>query len=211
MNSSNLPKLGLITIFLLLSIGLNVPIVRGFRSYQAHANNYDPSLRFPSIFPTRFLTFFPTWSHRPTVTPSPTPTPSPTAIPTPTSSPTPTLTPTPSPNPIPHGLKGFSVNTSNKNGPQMSRGFLDPYDPDLAATQTFSIKLKDTQPIQSASVIFKTDNKTRIIPLDLVEGTYLDGRWQGVWVIDDSYLFTYHAIIEANSSNGTSSVDITLR
>src|SRR3972149_11367602 len=54
----------------------------------------------------------------------------------PTATPRPTATPTP--RPIPHGKWGFSVSGGDKNKPQMSRGFLDPYDPAKGAHQTIT-------------------------------------------------------------------------
>lgn len=119
------------------------------------------------------------------------------------------ITPTsaPSPKPIPHGKVEFTVSTGkNSKGPQMSQGFIDPYDPELGAIQTLVIEV--AEPVEKVTAILVTDNKTSAeYQLKKVKGT----TWAGSWKINDSYLYKYVLTIKATGPNGTSKVDITLR
>lgn len=138
-------------------------------------------------------------------------TPTPTLTPSPTNVPTPTYTPTPTPRLIPHGKKGFSVSSGKKTGPQMSRGYIDPYDPNIGEGQKIGIRIKHNQPVSSVSLTMKTDHGVKVIPMHLISGTDTDGIWEGEWTTSDTYLYNYHAVLEAVSSNGSAIVDITLR
>jgi len=126
-----------------------------------------------------------------------------------TPSPSPTSTP---PRPIPHGKTGFSVSQADKIKPQFGRGSIDPYDPPQDSKQTVTISIKDEQPITQVAAIFKTDNTvSQPFSLQLISGTETDGQWQGSWTINDTYFYTYNLILEATSSRGQSTVEITLR
>lgn len=131
----------------------------------------------------------------------------------------PTLTPTiegtprPSPRAIPHGPKGFTVSQGDKTVPQFGRGTIDPYDPENGATQTVTIAVSHTQPITKVSAILKTDkNISNPIPFTLKSGTNTNGEWTGNWRMTDSYLYTYHLVLQAESAGSKpASVEITLR
>lgn len=126
--------------------------------------------------------------------------------------PTATPTPTPLPRAIPHGKKGFSVGQSDKTVPQMSRGYIDPYDPAKGATQTVTIAVAFTQPVTSVTAILKTDTTVSSpVPLTLATGTNTKGEWQGSWPVNDTYLYTYKLVLQATSGTKTASVEITLR
>lgn len=127
-----------------------------------------------------------------------------------------TTTPTPvatrSPKPIPHGKVGFAVSQSDKTKPQFGAGEIDPYDPEKDSVQTVKIAVKDTVDIVSVNAILKTDNETsQPVAFTLVEGTAQMGIWQGSWKVTDSYLYTYNLILNATSSRGISTVEVTLR
>jgi hypothetical protein len=132
------------------------------------------------------------------------------------SKPTPAVTlkipPAPSPRPIPHGKIGFSVGQADKTGPQFGRGDIDPYDPPQGSKQTVTISVKDEQPIIQVTAILKTDNTiSQPYSFQLISGSVTDGQWQGSWTIDDTYLYTYNLVLEATSSRGQSTVEITFR
>lgn len=118
-----------------------------------------------------------------------------------------TPTSTPSPKPIPHGKVEFTVSTGkNSKGPQMSQGFIDPYDPKLGAIQTLVIEV--AEPVEKVTATLITDNKTsQEYQLKKVKGT----TWMGQWKVKDSYLYKYVLTIKAIGPNGTSKVDVTLR
>jgi len=126
--------------------------------------------------------------------------------------PTSTPTPTPTPRAIPHGKWGFGVGQGDKTVPQFRRGFLDPYDPLKGGTQTVTVNVKHGLPVTKVIGILKTDHKTsQPYEFKLVSGTNTDGQWEGTWTVDDSYLYTYLLTLKAESSDKSSSVDITLR
>lgn len=132
---------------------------------------------------------------------------SPSPAPANTASPEPTKTP----KPIPSGRQEFIVGSSKKTGPQMSSGYIDPYDPEQGQAQILSINIASDQPVTGVTLTMESDNKSRDIPMERKEGTDTNGRWEGVWTVDDTYLYTYVATIKAASSAGTNTVDITLR
>lgn len=125
--------------------------------------------------------------------------------------PTPEPSPTPTPNPIPSGYKTFSVSGGNGKGPSLRHGFINPYDPDLHQQQTIGIFVAGDLPVESVDIVLITDNERIKYPANLVDGTVYAGTWQATWIMNDSYLFNYHSIIEASDALGTRSVNITLR
>jgi len=143
------------------------------------------------------------------------PTPTQTPLPTPWITPTPilTITPTPAPIPraIPHGNVIFTISGGNQRGPQVSRGSIDPYDPEYGATQKIQIYTDINQSNQSMRVMMNTDNGSVTVPLSLTATTSYFNIWEGTWTVTDSYLFTYKATVEATSENGTTIVPIFLR
>lgn len=128
-----------------------------------------------------------------------------------TQTPSPSPTPT-TPRPIPHGKTDFSVSQADKTKPQFGRGNIDPYDPSQGSKQTVTISVKDEQPITQVTAILKTDNTvSQPYPFQLISGSATDGQWQGSWTVNDTYFYTYNLILEATSSRGQSTVEITLR
>jgi len=125
----------------------------------------------------------------------------------------PTATPTPSPKPIPHGTTDFFVSVGKEvKGPRMGKGTIDPYDPEAGDKQRLTIAVSDTVPVTKVVATLKTDKKTSK-PYELLpgSGTSMNSNWTGEWTIDDTYLYTYVLSIQATSSSGTSTVDVTLR
>lgn len=128
-----------------------------------------------------------------------------------TSLPEPTPTPIP-PRPIPHGKIGFTVGQSDKTVPLFGRGFVDPYDPAKGSTQTVTIAVKYTKPVTKVTAVLKTDNNiSQPYPFKLISGSDTEGEWQGSWQITDTYLYTYALVFNAESSNKSGSVEVTLR
>ena len=118
----------------------------------------------------------------------------------------------PTPRPIPHGKIGFTVSQSDKTKPQFGKGFIDPYDPAKDQLQIVTIGVKDEQPVTQVTAIIKTDKQISTpLPLKLIGGSDIDGIWQGSWLLDDTYLYTYNLVLTADSTRGQSSVEITLR
>jgi len=132
--------------------------------------------------------------------------------PSPPSIPSPTPTPSPSPRAIPHGKIGFSVSQADKTKPQFRMGYIDPYDPAQGSKQTVTIHVKDEQPITEVTAILKTDNTvSEPYSFQLISGSATDGQWQGSWIVNDTYLYTYSLILKATSSRGQSIVESVLR
>jgi hypothetical protein len=111
------------------------------------------------------------------------------------------------PRPIPHGKVEFSVSVGKgSTGPQMSQGFIDPYDPEFGGVQNLVIEV--AEPVEKVTAILVTDNKTSPeYQLKKVKDT----TWLASWKVRDSYLYKYVLTIKATGPNGSSKVDITLR
>jgi len=122
------------------------------------------------------------------------------------------LPPTPTPQAIPHGKIEFTVVQSDSTVPQFGKGLIDPYDPAQGATQTVTITAKHSQPVTKVTAVLKTDHAVSTpVPFTLTSGTNTNGQWQGSWQITDTYLYTYNLVLQAESSNDSASVEITLR
>lgn len=122
-----------------------------------------------------------------------------------------TPTPTPTPRPISHGKGSFSVST-DKEGPRMTTVDLDPYDPASGSSMLISVTATNTEVVTSVTAMMETDHKTsQTIPFTLSGGTDKKGTWQGTWMVDDSYLYTYNLKITATSTNGEHYNVLTLR
>lgn len=93
----------------------------------------------------------------------------------------------------------------------MTRVVVNPLDPALLGKQTISVKLNDTKPITSVTATVKMNDDSKTLPLALVEGTDLDGRWEGSWRVNYSYSNYYHIVLDGVSETGKSSIDITIR
>lgn len=121
-------------------------------------------------------------------------------------------TPTRTPRKIPHGKMEFSVGQSDKTVPQLSKGSIDPYDPENGTTQTMTIAVKHSQPVDKVTATLKTDNATsQPYFFRLVKGTNTDGEWQGSWKVTDTYLYTYVLTLNAVSSDSLGMASIALR
>ena len=107
--------------------------------------------------------------------------------------------------------KGFTVSGGVQNAPQFSEGEIIPYDPERATNQKIQIKIASQTPVQKAITTMITDNKQKEINMELIDGTETNGTWQAEWQVDDTYLYTYKAKIEAASSQGTQVTTLTLR
>ena len=129
----------------------------------------------------------------------------------PTGTTTPTPTPKPTPRPIGTGRQEFNVSMSKDTWPKMSKVVTDPIDPKLLQKQTISVEANDTAPINSITATLKLNDKTKVINMALVEGTNLQGRWEGSWTASGGYDELYHLVIEAVSATGKSSIDMAIR
>lgn len=130
--------------------------------------------------------------------------------------PSPSVSPSPipksTPKPIPHGLTSFTVGQGDKTVPQLSKGTIDPYDPEIGTTQTVTISVQNPRPITEVSAILITDHTaTGFIVFKLISGTNMSGVWQASWPITDSYLYRYALTLNAVSDDKKATVDITLR
>lgn len=116
----------------------------------------------------------------------------------------------PTPEPLAQGKQSFTVDGGGN--PAVVSGDIDPLDPMVGANQTFSVRVRDTDPVTSVSVSFQTDNGVRTFPLNLSSGTDLDGNWTETWVVTDTHNVTYKFTIRMTDSAGrTDQMTISLR
>jgi hypothetical protein len=125
---------------------------------------------------------------------------------------TPTLTPTPTAYPVNrHGKLGFAISSGKKSGPQFAKGFVDPYDVQVGKPQLLSLTFSQSSPVTSVTATWQTDTKQTVVLLKLVEGTATEGRWEGSWICDDTYLYTLAISATASDGKEDNTIDITLR
>lgn len=115
------------------------------------------------------------------------------------------------PRPIPAGKQTFSVSTGKKSGPKIRNGTIDPYDPLSGRTQTISVTVASKSPVLTVKFTMQTDTKSKEVAMQLTSGTVTDGIWEGTWTVDDTYLYTYNAIIEASDGKESNAITLTLR
>jgi len=113
--------------------------------------------------------------------------------------------------PVDSGAQTYSVST--KNNPLMTQVDINPLDVKISASQTVSVKIRETneKPITEVSGIIVTDNQTLPFVFVLVSGTDINGTWQGSWLNRDSYCQTYMLTIVAISESGQSRVEMAFK
>lgn len=129
----------------------------------------------------------------------------------PAPSPTPTIAPTatPSPTPIPkHYVGDITVSISSQNNPQMMQATINPFDPNLGDTQSFSLYIRDTSGsyISSVKLTVNSDSGSQSYDLSLLSGSNTLGTWS-VNIKAPSYEKTYTIKFTAVNSAGVVSVD----
>lgn len=104
------------------------------------------------------------------------------------------------------GRQTYSVQTKGR-GPNITDLILDPIDPLPNQLQFIGVGVQSDSPVKYVYYHLKTDNKTTQHSLKLTQGTTTDGFWSTSVILDDSYLYTYMAIIEAENSKGITKVE----
>lgn len=120
----------------------------------------------------------------------------------------------PTPHPLATGVQTYTISGSAKEAPKMTHVTIDPIDPAKGTNQTWKIEVIDAGngPVKEVTVTLFTDNGKKQHSLKLVEGTNTKGVWQGSWKIEDSYDYTYVAVLRAKNEAGKiHKVDLVLR
>jgi len=111
------------------------------------------------------------------------------------------------------GNQTYYVRSSNM--PQIMQFDINPLDALVGASQSITIKARDTNnsPITSvtARIIGDGDTEQSAFPLTLQSGTDTNGTWSGSWTLVGSRCENFMIKISARSGSGTSSVDVTLK
>ena len=119
-------------------------------------------------------------------------------------------TPSVTPRSLATGRQTYLVQTKGI-GPTITDLILDPIDPAPDQLQLVSMKIISGSPVKYVNYHLKTDNKTTQYSLNLSEGTNKNGVWTGIFIIDDTYLSTYMATIEAENNAGITKVEPVFR
>ncbi len=115
--------------------------------------------------------------------------------------------------PLPQGIQTYSI-SGNFAGPQTTELTVNPIDAKTGEMQSISVKVSDTNPVTSVTVVITLDNvsKATSANLSLAEGTDLDGIWKGsVAFPDDTLNGNYTITVIAVSTTGVSSIVTTVR
>jgi hypothetical protein len=112
---------------------------------------------------------------------------------------------------IAHGRQTYSISTPNN--PKMGQIVLDPLDVNKCAWQEVTVWAKDLvgNPIYQMIGEGRTNSMTFAFTLSLVNGTEVNGVWQGYWYNEDEYCSNYMVAINATSESGTSIVELTFK
>ena len=108
------------------------------------------------------------------------------------------------------GLQTYFVRTSTM--PQIMQVDVNPLDVQSGASQTVSVKIRDTNnnPITAVSGTVNIDTTSANFTLTLSAGTDVNGTWQGSWTRSGTICTTYNMRIQATSASGQSTVDLFL-
>lgn len=118
---------------------------------------------------------------------------------------TPTATPTatPTPYPLPQGKQAYKISHGNSvGGPKVTDVSIDPFDPKVGETQTFTVVVSHKVPINSITLALQTDNKTTNIPLEKKSESNEESTWVSTFLTDDTHFYTYYAQF-ITKQNGT--------
>lgn len=130
--------------------------------------------------------------------------------PEPTKAPTPTLTPTPYP--LPQGKKTLTTSFGPEyKGPRITSTTIDPYDPKIDESQTYTVEISYAQPVTSVDLKLITDNKTSTYPLQKITSTATGSTWTVKITTDDTHLYTYYPNFTAKTATEHSDLGLTLR
>ncbi|MCD6347548.1 MAG: fibronectin type III domain-containing protein [Bacteroidales bacterium] len=112
---------------------------------------------------------------------------------------------------VPSGKQVYFVRTQNQ--PQIMQIDINPLDVEFGETQLVTVKARDTNdnPITQVNGKALLDNGSQSFSLALIDGTDLNGTWEGSWVLQDTYCTTYMLIITATSATGTSKVELAFK
>lgn len=84
---------------------------------------------------------------------------------------------------------------------------VDPIEPKKGEKQIFSIWVKDPKGIEKVTAVIKTDAKDELIEFKLMEGTEIEGRWQGSWITRDiSPNSRYRTVFQAINKEGEEAI-----
>ncbi len=90
---------------------------------------------------------------------------------------------------------------------------INPLDVNKYAWQEVKTSIRETegQPITEVAGEVRTNEMSFPFSLSLIEGTDIDGTWQGFWYNKDEYCQNYMLITTATSESGQSKVELAFR
>lgn len=72
-------------------------------------------------------------------------------------------------------------------GPKIQTMTVNPLDPKVGSTQTFTLEIKSESPVTKTSIIIYSDSQEKNVDLKLISGDSLKGVYQGSWNVNDTY------------------------
>ena len=94
------------------------------------------------------------------------------------------------------------------NRPLITRMYFNPLDVWEGEEQNIVADIRDEDPVIEAEAIVVTDNETNRYPLELAEGTELDGLWSGTWEVTDTHASRYEITVRARTNSNESEVKL---
>lgn len=101
------------------------------------------------------------------------------------------------------GAESFTVSQSKEPPVFYDLLTIDPFEATNGVEQTFSIWAKDTEGIEKVIGRVTTDTSESVFEFKLLEGTTMDGKWVGSWIVKDaSKGESYPTEIRASTKRG---------
>lgn len=120
------------------------------------------------------------------------------------------VTPTPTPIPKPMICKGeysFVVMGEGKD-PKITKGTLNPCDPEKEHMQFLTVTFSSSTPVVSADVSVTTDTQSKTYPMAKLEAS---NEWKASWRMEDTYNDIYEVAITGKTQTSERTTTLTFR
>jgi len=113
--------------------------------------------------------------------------------------------------PVAPGEQIYSVST--KDNPRIKEVVIDPLNVQRKESQIVTVKIEEINEKSITQVTGEalTDKNSFPFSLSLIDGSDIDGTWQGSWLNQDTYCQNYMLIITVTSESGTSKVELAFK
>lgn len=112
---------------------------------------------------------------------------------------------------LPSGRQIYSINSGASNIPRGTQIIADPLDARKGESQTVSLDVAYSKPIEAVNATLVMDNMSKTYPMKLTGGTGENGTWSGTWTIEDDHEKNYAMKFTIKYNGKQSSIDFPIR